>query len=366
MSNNKKNQKKRKKPNLERRAKIFAGLRTLISNQAVVEGGRSFKWYFPVIMAFVAIILAVIPTFASNMSIQAGNSFFATTYGYEVGLLHFEQALDAGDVSLVIQDGALVNTTNNWQEKMGGTKKWYQYKATDLYGNGEETVAFEVFYNDSDIADADFLTSITKNKNPYVTDTDEYRSNDANGNPLTTVTTPFLLLGKKMFYAASFKANGASATAVSGLYDHHNGLDLKTLYTKDINGNTLTGDAATGRGLTQSILASWKTFVTDGYNSTKVRNTWMWTGIIIGVNAGTVLLMGLLIFLLTRGKRNPFHIFTFWETMKMSMLASFSPAVIAIPVGFLMSQFAYFGFVIIFAFRVMWMSMRTLSPSAQQ
>ena len=366
MSNNNKKNKKAKKGNPELRAKVALGFKTLISNAAVVEGGRTFKWFIPLIFAIVAVILAVIPTFASNMSVQAGNSFLATTYGYEIGLLHFEQALDTQGVSLVIKDGVLVNEKKDWQDKMAysASTKWYKYEAHDLYGEGNQTTLFEVFFNDTDRSDQDYLNYVVTNKNPYVTNADEYRTFDKEGNPLTTVSTSYLFLGKKIFYAASFKSTGVAGSAVQGLYDHHNGLDLKSLATRSINGDALTGDAATGRGLTQSILASYKTFFTDGYNSTKVGNTWKWTGIIVGVNVGTVVLMGLLIFLLTRGKRNPYRIFKFWECLKMSMLASVSPAIISIPLGFLMAQFAYFGFVIIFAFRVMWMSMRTLSPTS--
>lgn len=371
MSNNyskKNNQKQRKKMDPAKKAKILLGFKTLVSNGAVMEAGRTFKWWFPVVMALFAAILAVIPTFVSNINIQAGNSFLSTTYGYELGLLHFEQKLDAQEVSLVIEDGKLKNTTNNWNEKMSASdaENWYKVKATDLYGEGTTATIFEVFYNNTDRTDEAFLKAVQQNLNPYVTATDEFRSFDSLGNPLSAPIIPYLVLGKESFYAASFKATGAAAGAVMGLYDHHNGLDLRSLATKNINGDPLTGDALVGRGKTQAIIASWKEFINAGYQSTKIRNTWTWTGIIVAVNVGTIALMGLLIFLLTRGKRNPFRVITFWEAFKMSMLASFSPAVISIPLGFLMTQFAYFGFVIVLAFRIMWMSMRTLSPTTAQ
>ncbi|MDD7715503.1 MAG: hypothetical protein PUJ84_06330, partial [Mollicutes bacterium] len=94
------------------------------------------------------------------------------------------------------------------------------------------------------------------------------------------------------------------------------------------------------------------------------KNTQSWTycGIMAAVYVGLEFLFGLVIFLMTRGKRNPFRIYTFWETQKMAYWASVSPAILSLIVGFLLPQFAMMGFIFLFGLRIMWMSMRSLRP----
>ena len=192
--------KKKKKGNPERRAKILTGLSTLIKNNSVIEVGRNWKWYFPVVMAILSIIIALVPIFSQNMAVKAGNSFFATSYGYEVGLVHFEQELEDKDVSLVIAENKLTNPSNTWSDKIktDADEPWYQYKTT-----GTNEVIFEVFYNFSDVDDADFYNRIVANKNPF---TETIRSVDADGNA-KAYATPFLFLGQNIFYCVSSKSS---------------------------------------------------------------------------------------------------------------------------------------------------------------
>ena len=352
--------KQKKKGNPELRAKVLRGLSTLIKNDAVVDVGRNWKWYLPVVMAILAIIIAVIPILTQNMSVQAGNSFFGTSYGYETGLVHFQQEIDDKNVSLVIADKKLTNPNDTWaaQIKNEADEPWYTYKET-----GTNEVTFEVFYNyTANISDTDFLSRITGNKNPI---TEAVRSLNDKGEAKSYITA-FLFLGKESFYCSSRKLDGSQGTTVSGLYDHHEGFDLKSLAKKTIAGEDIAADKFGTRAYLSIITSSWTTFVNDGYNSTKIKRAWSMTGIVAGIDAGGIIIMGLLLFILTRGKRNPYRIFTFWQTQKMSYTASFTPAILGMILGFIMAQFASFSFLIVFAFRIMWMSMRTLSPAAGQ
>ena len=352
--------KQKKKGNPELRAKVLRGLSTLIKNDAVVDVGRNWKWYLPVVLAILSIIIAVIPILTQNMSVQAGNSFFGTSYGYETGLVHFQEEIDDKNVSLVIADKKLTNPGDSWasQIKTEADEPWYTYKQT-----GTNEVTFEVFYNyTANISDTDFLNRITGNKNPF---TEAVRSLKDDGSAKPYITA-FLFLGKESFYCSSRKLDGSQGASVSGLYDHHEGLDLKILAKKTIAGADIAAEKFGTREYLSIVTASWTTFVNDGYNSTKVKRAWSMTGIVAGIDAGGIILMGLLLFLLTRGKRNPYRIFTFWQTQKMSYTASFTPAILGMILGFIMSQFASFSFLIVFAFRIMWMSMRTLSPTAGQ
>jgi len=70
-----------------------------------------------------------------------------------------------------------------------------------------------------------------------------------------------------------------------------------------------------------------------------------------------------MIFILTRGKRNPFRIYTFWETQKISYWASFTPSLLALIFGFIFTEYAVMIFVMLIGVRIMWMSMKSLKPA---
>jgi hypothetical protein len=72
-------------------------------------------------------------------------------------------------------------------------------------------------------------------------------------------------------------------------------------------------------------------------------------------------LLGLTVFLMTRGKTNPFRIYTFWECQKIAYWAAFSPSVLAL-IGFAFPAYAPLVYIFLYGMRVMWMSMRSLRP----
>ena len=107
--------------------------------------------------------------------------------------------------------------------------------------------------------------------------------------------------------------------------------------------------------------------MSKAYNSTKITNAWMNTGIFSAVFVGLALVLGLMVFLMTRGKNNPFRIYTFWESQKIAYWASFSPAVLSL-LAFIpaLSNYAILMYIFFYGMRVMWMSMRSLRPQYEE
>ena len=112
----------------------------------------------------------------------------------------------------------------------------------------------------------------------------------------------------------------------------------------------------------EKLKLNYASFLNDCAETQKNTQSWTYCGIMAAVYVGLEFLFGLVIFLMTRGKRNPFRIYTFWETQKMAYWASVSPAILSLIVGFLLPQFAMMGFIFLFGLRIMWMSMRSLRP----
>ena len=86
-------------------------------------------------------------------------------------------------------------------------------------------------------------------------------------------------------------------------------------------------------------------------------------GVFMGIDAGIVLLFGLLLFLMTRGKKNPFRIYSFWDTTKIACWASFTPGVLSVALGFALTNYAVLIFMFTFGMRIMWMTMKSLRPA---
>lgn len=339
MSKNKKKNKKGMSP--ETKGKIALGFKTLISNDACIQVGREWHWYLPVIFAILSVIIALVPSFTINMQTKVGTSMLGSqTYGYENGLVHFQNYLEEKNIDFVIKDSTLTNENATWEKSFEGQdQKWFTAKNSET----SETT-FEVFFNNTDsIADNDFYSRIIANKNPY---TDVARSEEKYGNSV-------LILGKENVYLAKAKADGSSLTSASGIYDRSNGLNLKNL-APSIEKNTLE--------YTNQLKLNWANFVNDCAETQKNTQSWTYCGIMATVYVGLQFLFGLVIFLMTRGKRNPFRIYTFWETQKMAYWASISPAILSLAIGFMISRFALFAFIFLFGLRIMWMSMRSLRP----
>ena len=101
----------------------------------------------------------------------------------------------------------------------------------------------------------------------------------------------------------------------------------------------------------------------NAYLTTKQNSFTLYTLVFYGVYVVLIAFMGLMIFLLTRGKRNPMNYMTFWLSTKIAAWATISPAILALILGFLLTNFATMFFIILFGVRIMWLSMRQLRPA---
>ena len=73
--------------------------------------------------------------------------------------------------------------------------------------------------------------------------------------------------------------------------------------------------------------------------------------------------MGLMVFLLTRGKKNIFRVYTFGDCQKISAWSMVSPALLGMILGFFIQDYAMMFFIILLGVRVMWLSMKQLRPA---
>lgn len=370
--------KKQKKPN-----KIWANIKfflaSLISNDYCVEA-RKKPWYAAVIIALVSIVVALIPVMTSTFSAKGSDIMAAPTYGYETSLADFSQSLQANNVYLKVEDGKLVDVQDSWNTAYGeaGTVAAYlhEYETTTSYypskegvdENGSSTIIVEdtPIYETKTVVD---LAVYYYPENPQQSLGDYARlileSTDPAGNKDYSINAIFLGTNEFLVYKHPQGANQAAGSrAYTWNVSSFEGKTLVEILTTKADGTRIVYDEKQPIEYRTQIMDNFKRMLDEGYASAAYIGAWSTTGIIFGVFVLLTFILGLVIFLMTRGKNNPFRIYTFWETQKIAYWASFTPAVISMILAFLVPSFALMGFLFIFGIRVVWMSMKSLRPYA--
>ena len=156
-----------------------------------------------------------------------------------------------------------------------------------------------------------------------------------------------------------YNAVGSGSTLMGSNADIE-GTNFAAIATKDRDnmGQPLTGDE-----LKNSVTEQYRQIIVTATNRQKLSSSWSYAGIVLAIYAGLEVIFGLVVFLLTRGKRNPFRVYTFWETQKIAYWAGVAPALLSLALGFLLTQFSLMLFIFLFGMRLMWLSMKTMRPN---
>ena len=369
MSNNKKKKQNanKKRMNPETKAKILTGFKTLLSNDACRDAAREWKGAsqsVPIIFAILATVIALTPTLVTQMQVRGSSSIYAApTAEFDIGLATFTYRLAHDETGSPLAQDKIVHVS--WDEKGNMTTQnldqlYHQKEATVkhwycLYDSFDTEPVFEVFFSES-FKNADgtykydddaFFSMLNRNTDP----------DDPDGNTRSSGTTPscsFIAFGQKKIAFRKYINSGHQ----EGLYDRLAGKDLASF----VPASTIP---FMSKSYKEAIKKSWTEYIDLSYETTKIRAAWTFTGIMGAVDFGMILLFGALLFVMTRGKNNPYRIINMWETMKMAGFASLTPAIITLALGFWLTQYAYLIFMFTYGLRMMWMSMKSLRPAIQ-
>jgi len=327
------------KMNSRAKENIKLGASTLINNAACIEMGRTRHWYSGLIAAILAVAIAIIPLMVSQFSITGGSILASPTYSIDDALIHFQEDLNEKNVSMQINAENDEMTVANWS-------------ALDLTADNswkcsiEGTEVLEVFWTETtDELFSSFVSNISEN-----------------------VKHSYFIFAPKGFIFTKIAPGTTSSSSLGGQYDRiSENFDLKDIARKNSRGESFLVSYDTKTNDTfdtyySDSIAAWKLFLTDSYETYKNASAWQWSGIMFGVYALFVFFMGLMIFLMTRGKNNPFRIYTFIETQKIAWWAAFAPAVVGCILGFLISSMAMMGFIFAYGLRIMWLATKSLRP----
>ena len=346
-------------------------LRSLISNPACVEGGRHRPWYFAVPFFIFSILISIIPVFVQTYIREGDSSVANYSYGMEVSMQRFVEDINEKEYSITIKEGdsakrveadmskwnemcqnqekgSLVSGAyySGWDKDQSGNYCWYHKNINDI-------IDLQVYYLSAEEYTNEKLQSIN-----YVTTT------DAEGNETKTKRGgSYLILSEKevLIYIQNVEKN---KTDIASLYGNYNYFEAGYSLNKINGGKTHEQAIASDSYATyvNDTWANWKVFYKTFYLNTRFTLTWQTTLLMFGVNAGLTIFMGLMIWVLTRGKNNPYRIFTIWECQKISAWSALTPAILSCGLSFLITSFAQVFFALLLGVRVMWLSMKTLRP----
>ena len=340
----------------------------LFKNTAALEG-RFRPWYVAVILFLLSIILASVPMFTTTATSNGSDFLEGTLYSVDNGLQRFAESLNTKGVDLVVaQNGevfTLENTTSNWETgfTLEDAASGFPYFA---YTDATDAIRFKVYFQDanSNEASATFVNGLLTKAN--------------SAEAIDTSIVSFMFLGTNSIYLYVYNpaevAAGTSAGAnytksfKGGYSDIEVGTNLADFAVKDVFGNSFPADPTPVQyaAYQQSVLVSWKQFFDNAYLLTKNVLLWTTTGIMMGVNSLLALFMGLLVFIMTRGKNNPNHTFTFFESMKVGAWVLLAPAILSVAVGYIFPSYASMAFVLLVGLRMMWLSSKNLRPQYVQ
>ena len=339
------------------------GFGSLISNASAIRGAKAGPLWLTILFFIFSIILPIIPLFVSQ--VKTNGSSFLTNYSYGLERYVTSVAMELKDAGVemeigedhlltVRESGAEVNFSDY------GSSKPYAF----YYNEVTKQYDFCIYLSDAQGNKEKTVVNNAINKIYYQTGTTTVVASDD-----SYYLPSYMILFKDGVYVAIYQNNGIKPVAYS-----YNG-DFKTIEANDKCLETLlTVKDKDGAEVTPSIISNdyvngvynnYKKFLDKSYETLKIRNTWVTSAIYLGIFFGLNVIMGFLMWLLTRGKNNPNNYYTPWLTEKVQARLALAPALITLIVGFFLTSQTMLIYIITIGMRVMWTSMKELRPLQQ-
>lgn len=356
---------------------LFAAL---IKNDRAIDGAKTSPWWIGLILFVVGTFLPIIPIMTTTSKTYGASFLSSYTYGYETGLAATTLSLEAEHYSFEVndnktldakKDGVLIEHT--WVEESDklpkDEKPIASYNSVRLVnGNDVTEKAFEVYFSDRDYNKGTktivSLISAIEAKEYVKGTTNLYVPAEGVTKP-ETYTPSYVLIYSTGIYSKIYKTG--TTTAVSSSYKGNNWASFPSGYeliSKTVNVEGLD-KAITNVAYVNGVVDNWKGVYNVAYTTQKQINFWFSSGLYYAIYLVLGLFMGLMIFLLTRGKHNPNRGLKLGTCMNISWWIDLTPGLLAMVLGFMFSQAAGIGYIVLLGMRTMWLSMRQLNPQTQ-
>ena len=367
----KKLQKERRGMSPKTKFTLVSIFKSLISNQAAIDGSKESPWWIAAIFLVISVILPLIPNFVT-LSNYNGNSFIATyNYGLDEQMTRFAYTMKNQGVELKVEGGKLHYYENDVEkpEKFVELDETYfqDYSVYDQEYRYVNTVTGQVDIRVFCLSDTNLKTTVKSivaqefKAGTIVAPTDN--PDEKHYLPNIVVFTP------KTFAVAVYKdTTTKQASSSNGGLNWYN-TSKKIGLIERLLGDGVE-DAATMSEIdfvntyTASSFKQFKKICTETYLYQKKITKWQQTGIYAGIYAGVIVFLGLMLFIMTRGRTNPYKYLNVWHTQKIAWWAALSPAILGTILSLIFSgnTIGQMAFILLLTLRMMWLAMKQLKP----
>ena len=335
------------------------------SNQCAIDAARTLPWWSSLIVLLLGVLLPLIPLVVSVANTHGQNYVNGTNYGYDRDLAGVLVDLHNEKKTLVVDEDKYLHYYIDGEEQLPNTEE--DVTPIARYTNTKEGQYELLCYftrrgvNDEPSLN-DLFRSATSTK--YIKGTTNLATSEADED---CYIPSILIFHSEGLASALFKHNSVNALTSTYSGDWkctESGKDLVTRLLT-VEGQDIPATVNSVEYI-NAVFDNVKVLYDECFTATKNRMYIMNTTVYFGVYVGLVLLLGLLIFALTRGKTNPNRYLKWYQCQFIMYWACFAPGLLSMVFGFLLSQYAMMFFIIFMGLRAMWISMKQLSANYQQ
>lgn len=374
MSKAKKLKKVKQPMNPRAKSVLINSFKGIISNQACIDNGKEAPWWLAIIFFLFAIIIPLIPSHV-QLSKAYGASFFNNgAYETDRGLANLSYTLNSKNSKLEVLNGMMhyykegsstsFSGTDEMVNVTGEFDRYYVEEGVEKVEHYTEYTFFVLFSTESD----EMIQNIVKQHQYVMRSTTPYDLNDPVHVEKGYYVPSYLILKPDTIMMSIQKMHTHDRISSTPAYldwKHTANTDnLVAAFLSGLDTSVTLSVFLSNANNVNTVYERWKGIFNDAYITQKEAVKWNTTLIYLGVYAGLMVFLGLMLFLLTRGKNNPFRSLNFWVTQKIGYFLSFTPAVLALIIGFIIpaNVISQMAFIMLVSLRVMWASMRQLRP----
>lgn len=362
---------------------------SLFKNDAAVEGGRTQPWWIAIILFFVSVMIAIVPTMIQIGQTKGSDVFTGAQYQTDVALVKFNEALVTEGVELVyredINNGFLLRNEGIAFEAafpdkislsaVSGSVDVHYFSfaqprtvtiTNSLGDKVEEQVSFEYLrvYYTGNISDQ--FASSGQPVEPEV-----YLANYLIGlseNNTTAKITSHVILGKTNLYFRVYNPNKVQLgndylRSTQGVAtDIKQSFSINSFNVESTDGAVI---APTDVDYVSKVMGNWSNLVDMTYGPVRTITFWTTTGINGAIYLILSIFIGLIYYITTRGKYNPNRDIKFFEAIRIGAWLLPTPAILTLIVGAFMPSYASLIYIMTLGMRTVWMSMKSVQPPAK-
>ena len=336
------------------------------SNQCAMDAARTLPWWSAIICLFLGVLLPIIPLVVTVANTHGSNYINSTNYGFDRDVTSLSVQMHNEGKKFIVDDEKMLHYYEGETEKLPNEKE--DVTPIAQYTNTKENqFELNIYFTQRSTADTPSLNDLFNEAKglKYLKGTTTPKGeNDADAD---CYSPSFMIFHPKGLVAVIYKHNTVTALSSSYAGDWANTESNQDLVTRML---TVDGQAipteVTSLDYIDGVFANYKVLFDECYITTINRMYLLNTTVYFGVYLGLVLLLGLLIFALTRGRNNPNRYLKWYHCQLIMYWSCFAPGLLAMVFGFLLSQYAMMFFILFMGLRAMWLSMRQLSPNYQQ